>query len=83
MQTLVWLIGAALLAPVWPPRDVRADAGDPVAGSVKTPDPSSPIGTVGSGTSTPIYSPAAGVFPYYCNNHGVTANMVGAVSVDP
>src|SRR5512143_3347961 len=63
--------------------DVHPLVGGTVVGMVATPDPSSPIGTHASGTMAAIAFPAAGVFPYYCGNHGVTQSMVGAVFVDP
>lgn len=57
--------------------------GGTVAGFTATPDPSSPIGTHSSGATAGIAFPSAGAFPFYCDNHGITQGMVGAVFVDP
>src|SRR6185369_2193347 len=57
--------------------------GGQIAGIVPTPDPSSPIGFTDSGTSKPVQFLAAGTFPFYCDQHGVTYAMTGAVFVDP
>jgi len=58
-----------------------------VGGSFATvtpmPDPSSPIGSTGSGTSKSAMFPSAGTFPFYCAAHGFEYAMTGAVFVDP
>jgi plastocyanin len=57
--------------------------GGEVVGGVGMPDPSSPIGTTSSGTSTNVIFPSTGTFPFYCGNHGPGFDMTGAVFVDP
>jgi len=44
----------------------------------ETPDGSSPIPKTESGTEVTVAFPAAGTFPYYCQQHG-TLGMKGAV----
>ena len=57
--------------------------GGTAEGAFKTPDPSSPIGSTNSGTSKPVLFSSAGTFPFYCDQHGLTYAMTGAVFVDP
>jgi plastocyanin len=57
--------------------------GGEIIGGVETPDPQSRIPFVDQGLSTEIQFPSAGVFPYYCEQHGVSQDMQGAVYVDP
>jgi plastocyanin len=52
-------------------------------GAFKTPDPSSPIGNTNSGTSKPVLFGSAGMFPFYCDQHGLIYAMTGVVFVDP
>ena len=47
------------------------------------PDPGSPITPTSSGSSKTFVMTIAGTCPYYCDNHGVSQNMVGVVYVDP
>lgn len=53
-----------------------------VTGSVATPDPASPIGTITSGEERAVVFPDAGEFPYYCDFH-FTQGMLGSVQVVP
>jgi plastocyanin len=58
--------------------------GGEVVGNTPTPDPQSPIGFVDSGASTQATFPGAGVFPFYCDEHGLSFDMRGAIYVvDP
>jgi plastocyanin len=57
--------------------------GGQAVGAFKTPDPASPIGSTNSGTSKPVLFDSAGIFPFYCDNHGLSLAMTGAVFVDP
>ncbi len=57
--------------------------GGEVVGFDATPDPSSPITPTSSGTTKDVDFPSAGAFPFYCDFHGITQGMVGAVLVSP
>ena len=57
--------------------------GGQAIGAFKSPDPSSPIQYTSSGTSKPVLFGSAGTFPFYCDMHGLSYAMTGAVFVDP
>jgi plastocyanin len=57
--------------------------GGTAEGAFKTPDPQSPIGTTSSGSAKPVQFTSAGTYPFYCDMHGLTYAMAGAVFVDP
>ena len=57
--------------------------GGQAVGAFKTPDPQSPIGFTNSGTFKSVPFPSAGTYPFYCDQHGLTYAMTGAVFVDP
>ncbi|MCB1612315.1 MAG: hypothetical protein KDI60_11255 [Xanthomonadales bacterium] len=53
-----------------------------VSGGVATPDPTSPIGSITSGSEATVVFPNAGEFPYYCDFH-FSQGMLGSVLVKP
>lgn len=55
--------------------------GGQVIGGVQTLDPSSPVPSTSSGSTTSFTLSQQGVFGYYCNNHGSSSNMFGAIVV--
>lgn len=54
--------------------------GGEIDGTVKTPDATSPIAATTTGTEVTFAFPAAGIFPYYCDEHG-PGGMAGVVYV--
>jgi plastocyanin len=57
--------------------------GGEIVGNSKVPDGLSPITPSSGGNMKDVTFPTDGAFPYYCNNHGTTADMFGAVFVVP
>jgi plastocyanin len=57
--------------------------GGEVVGFDAIPDPSSPITPTSTGTMKGVLFEDGGVYPFYCDFHGVTQGMVGAVLVNP
>jgi plastocyanin len=57
--------------------------GGEIVGGTETPDPQSPIPFIDEGASAPVQFSSAGPFPFYCEQHGVSDDMHGAVYVDP
>lgn len=53
-----------------------------VSGGVATPDPTSPIGSITSGTEAIVVFPEVGEYPYFCDFH-FTQGMLGSVRVVP
>jgi hypothetical protein len=59
----------------------RSSAGD--RRNSKLPDGLSPITPTSGGNVKDVTFPSDGVFPYYCDSHGVNSDMFGAVPVVP
>lgn len=53
-----------------------------VSGGVATPDPTSPIGSITSGTEATVAFPDVGEYPYFCDFH-FSQGMLGSVQVVP
>jgi plastocyanin len=53
-----------------------------VGGQNDVSDPQSPIGSTSSGLMKTVAFPAAGTFPFYCDEHVLSFGMTGAVFVD-
>jgi plastocyanin len=57
--------------------------GGQIAGNSEAPDNTSPITPTSGGNMKDVTFPNDGVFPYYCDSHGVDFDMFGAVFVVP
>jgi plastocyanin len=57
--------------------------GGEIMGFDAVPDPSSPITPTSSGSTKDVLFESGGTYPFYCDFHGVTQGMVGAVLVNP